>query len=315
VNYLKTVSRPNLFIIGAMKAGTTSLHNYLNAHPDIVMSEPKEPCYFVHPQELNWPQIEQLQLWQNEAKYLALFPDAAEAKVMGESSTPYAKFPAIGQIPERIARFNPEARFIYVLRDPIERTISHYLHEVRRGHEYRDMVTAIRQNPLYTSVSNYDLQLRQYLNYFDLRQFLVLTFEAMTADTAGTITQVFQWLDVDPTFQPPNLTGKAHVTPKRFYQKGRLYRLRYSWPWNQIAELLPNRVRKLGLKTLIREVDRDAELVHKQAVIDYLRPIQQPQVRQLSQLLNREFPEWSVLWGANTGDDQSQGGQAKSTSS
>lgn len=288
--------RPNFFIIGAMKAGTTSLHSYLNSHPNIFMCEPKEPCYFVHPKELNWPQIEKLRLWGHEERYLDLFKNAQNAKIVGESSTPYTKFPAVNDIPERIYQFNPSSHFVYVLRDPIERTISHYLHEVRRGNEHQDMLTAIKQNSLYCDVSNYENQLRQFLKYFSLNQFLIFTFEEMVADTRGTMKRIFEWLNLDSSFEPSDTIQRSHVTPDKFYQKGKLYRLRYTWPFNKIVNLLPNQVRKGGLKHLIREVDRKAELTHKEMVVEYLRPIQQPQVESLSNLLNRDFPEWKTLW-------------------
>lgn len=289
-------SRPNLFIIGAMKAGTTSLHHYLNAHPEVFMCEPKEPCYFVHPKELNWPQIEKLKLWNNEERYLDLFENSRGAKIVGESSTSYTKFPTVSDVPKRIYQFNPEARFIYVLRDPIERTISHYLHEVRRGNEHNDMTTAIKQNSLYCDVSDYETQLRQFLNHYNLNQFLIFTFEELVADTPGTVQQIFDWLGIDSSFQPSNLVHKSHVTPERFYQKGRLYRLRYTWPFSSIADLLPRRIRRAGLRNLIKEVKYHTELANKQKVVDYLRPIQQSQVEKLSSLLGRDFPEWKSLW-------------------
>ncbi len=294
---LPTGRKPNLFIVGAMKAGTTSLHSYLNAHPDIFMCEPKEPCYFIHPKELNWPQIEKLRLWENEERYLALFSGSDNAKIVGESSTPYSKFPAVNQVPERIFHFNPAARFIYVLRDPVERTISHYLHEVRRGNEFSDMLTAITNNPLYCSVSDYESQLQQFLLYFELEQFLIFTFEEMITDTPGTVERVFDWLGVDSSFEPANLVQKSHVTPNKFYQKGRLFRLRYSWPFNKIADLLPKQIRKAGLNTLVKEVDRTVELAQKDKVVEYLRPVLRSQVERLSMLLNRDFPEWETLWG------------------
>ena len=281
-----------------MKAGTTSLHSYLNTHPDIAMSEPKEPCYFVHPQELNWPQIEKLKLWQNEEGYLALFEGSQHANIVGESSTPYTKFPSVTHIPERIYQFNSNARFIYILRDPIERTISHYLHEVRRGHEHNDMLTAISRNPLYCHVSDYASQLQQFLHYFDPSQFLILTFEEMVMDTRGTIKRVFDWLCVDSSFEPPNLVQKSHVTPDQFYQKGKLFRLRYAWPFNRIADLLPSQVRKAGLNHLVKQVDRNAALLQKEAVVEYLQPIQRPQVERLSEQLKRDFPGWKTLWTA-----------------
>ena len=127
---------PNLFIIGAMKSGTSLIHSYLNAHPSFFMCEPKESCYFVHPAQLDCPNIKKLELWKSEEHYLELFQSANTVEIIGEASTLYAKLPRITGVPERIAQFNPDARSIYVMRDPIERAISHYWHDGRGGNEH-----------------------------------------------------------------------------------------------------------------------------------------------------------------------------------
>ena len=117
---------PNLFIIGAMKSGTTSLHEYLNEHPDIFMSNVKEPGYFAecmnyYPKDLAW--------------YESLFKEAKGEMIIGESSTNYTKLPICTDVVNKIWEFNPDARFIYVMRDPIKRVISHYWHGVKYGDE------------------------------------------------------------------------------------------------------------------------------------------------------------------------------------
>jgi hypothetical protein len=290
--------RPSLFIIGAMKAGTTSLHAYLNAHPSIFMCEPKEPCYFVHPSQLNWPNMKKLKLWGNEDRYLELFASAGDATILGESSTLYAKLPHITDIPERIFQFNPDARFIYIMRDPIERTLSHYWHEVRQGQESQSLLTAIQNNPLYQDVSNYPLQLKPFQEQFGAEKILTLTSEALTLDPQASVRQVFQWLGVDAEFIPPNLGRKEHVSPKQFYQKGTFFRLRYTWPLSAIADRLPKSIRHQGKKMGVREIDRADSHDKRPKVIEYLRPIQQQQTLELQALLGREFPEWKTLWGS-----------------
>jgi hypothetical protein len=294
---MTTVKRPNLFIIGAMKSGTTSLHSYLNTHPSIFMCEPKEPCYFVHPSQLNWPDMKQLRLWDHEKRYLELFEPAEGATILGESSTLYAKLPHITDIPERIAQFNPDASFIYIMRDPVERTISHYWHEVRQGNEHRSLLNAIQENPLYCNVSNYSLQLQPYLQQFGSNKVMVFTFEEMVSEPESTIRKIFEWLGVDANFVPPNLAEKVHVTPKRFFQKGKLYRLRYQWPWQAIADCLPHRIRQQGLKMAIKTVDQREHPQDREEAIAFLRPIQQTQTQELSSLLGRGFPEWTTLFG------------------
>lgn len=287
---------PNLFIIGAMKSGTSSLHSYLNAHPDIFMCEPKEPCYFVEPQQLDWPEIRKLKLWQQENRYLELFQSAGEAKIRGEASTLYTKAPTVTGISERIAQYNPDARLIYLMRDPIERTISHYWHEVRRGNEYREILSAVQNNPQYCEVSYYARQLRPYFEQFSHEQILTLTFENMIANPVEVLRQIFAWLGVDTDFEPPNLRQKVHVTPRQFYQKGHLYRLRYTPIGCIIASCFPKSIRSAGLKLAIKKVDRDLDSHNLAAVINFLRPIQQAQTQELSQLLKQNFVEWKMLF-------------------
>ena len=288
--------RPNLFIIGAMKSGTSSLHSYLNAHPAVFMCEPKEPCYFIHPDQLDWPDIKKLELWKSEARYLELFKAAKDEKIIGESSTLYAKLPKMTGVPARIAQFNPHARFIYVMRDPIERTISHYWHEVRRGNEYQDILTAIRENSLYRDVSHYAMQLEPFLEQFGRENILILTFEEMRADPSKFMRDVFKWLGIDETFEPPNLGEKVHVTPSKFFQKGWFFRLRYTWPWSELASLLPKKIRSAGLRIAVKEVDRSDASTDTEEIKHFLRPIQQEQTRALSKMMGRDFPEWKTLY-------------------
>ncbi len=90
-----TTRRPNLFLIGAMKAGTTYLRKLLNAHPDIFMCEPDEPSYFVDPRQLRrlYPEMWERGLWRSEDRYLELFRPGGNAAILGEASTSYTKLP------------------------------------------------------------------------------------------------------------------------------------------------------------------------------------------------------------------------------
>src|SRR5271168_2107075 len=116
-----------------MKCATTYLGELLGAHPEVFMSSPKEPCHFVDPQVLRgvWPEMWRNGYWASDARYLALFARAGSAAVIGEASVFYSQEPLFAGVPERIVAFNQDARFIYIMRDPVERTISHYWHRVR----------------------------------------------------------------------------------------------------------------------------------------------------------------------------------------
>ena len=283
--------RPNLFILGTMKSGTTSLHAYLATHPEIFMCEPKEPWYFV--KEINWGKGEE---W-----YLSLFRGAKGEKIIGESSTDYTKLPRFQGVVQRIARFNPEARFVYIMRDPIQRTISHYWYSARMGLESREMLRAIREDAHYRDVSHYAMQLAPYLELFGRDRIYLMSYEEFLSDSLKAARDIFSWLGVDPSFTPPNIHTRMNVTPQKVEQ-GRsldfLHRFRYSETWDRLAPAFPTQVRKLARWLATKDVDRKAQPVHQ--VTDFLRPIQLEQTEALSEMLNRRFPEWTTLYESNS---------------
>jgi hypothetical protein len=125
--------KPNLFIIGAMKSGTTLLWKLLGSHPSVYMSTLKEPCYFVEPTQLRkfQPLAWRQGYWRSQEHYLQLFRSRRKEAFAGEASGYYTHLPDATGVAERIWRFDPNARLIYIMRDPVERTISHYWHKVK----------------------------------------------------------------------------------------------------------------------------------------------------------------------------------------
>ncbi len=289
--------RPNLFVIGAMKCGTSSLHNYLGAHPEIFMCDPKEPCGLVAPAELrrHWPLMAELGFCDSRERYLGLFAAGGDRRYLGESSTPYTKLPEITGVPARIQSLCPEAKLVYIVRDPVERTVSHYWHMVRQASERRDMLTAIRDDPGFRDVSDYAMQLEPYLERFGREQLLVLTLEELTADPAETLGGIAAWLGVDDAFASPSAAGPANVTPETIEIEG-LGRLRHSALWNRIGPAVPPAVRRLGRRLATRVIERaDVDI---ERVVDYLRPIQRRQCDAFARLVGRRFESlWTTLYG------------------
>ena len=280
--------RPNLFLIGAMKSGSTSLHYYISTHHEIFMCEPKEPFYFA--KEINWS--------RGEDWYIKLFENADNAKIIGESSTAYTKRPKYNGVAKRIAEFNPNARFIYIMRDPIERTISHYWHNVRWHGEKRDMLAAIKREAHFLDVSNYPMQIAPYFKIFGRDAVYLLTFEQLVDDPLGAVSAIFSWLGVDPSFSPPNIGQTQNKTPARVEQikgLGILHRFRYSKLWASLHPHVPKSIINLGRYAAVKDMDRGLEQVDE--VIDYLRPILIKNTEELCSMLDRSFPEWSTLYG------------------
>lgn len=187
-------SFPNFIVIGAMKAGSSSLWHYLRAHPEIYMPDLKEPDIFV--KEKNWS--------RGWSWYQDLFnePRALHVRMVGEASTSYSKHSRFEGVPQRIVGLIPDVRLIYLVRDPIERIRSMYVHMVYRGYETRpfDQVMAVLEANHYLDLSLYFYQLRQYLAHFSDDQILVLGSEDLRDDRQLTLKQAFRFLGVTDTF-------------------------------------------------------------------------------------------------------------------
>jgi Sulfotransferase family len=298
--------RPNLFLIGSMKSGTSYLSELLGAHPAIFMSAEKEPTYFVDPTVLrrDWPRMWAQGYWRSEERYLNLFAAAGDAAVIGEGSTCYAKLPMYTHVVDRILAFNPQARFIYIMRDPIERTISHYWHFVGSSKERRPMLAAIQANPEYTNVSYYARQLAEYLRHVERERIFVLTFEELLASPAEQMSRIYAWLGVDSSFRLPDI-GARHVTPAVVEQArgglAFLNRFRGTSTYGKLGRYIPRAARRLGSQVVARRVRR-AE-VSTQQVCAYLRPLQLRQTDELASLLGRTFREWKTIF-AEPGQDE-----------
>ncbi len=201
---------PTAYLIGAQKAGTTYLAALLDQHPEIQVSQPKEPHFFT-------------QQWERGIEwYRSCFPEADSARILLDASPSYAAAPVhrdaelargrtpgrMAAVPQRIAQLVPEARFIYVLRDPVERVHSAYWHAVRIGEEDRPFRKAIQTEPKYLNMSDYLGQLHHYLRTFPLERFLFLRFEDLCSDPRGQVQQVATFLGVEGSLEVFTETGR-----------------------------------------------------------------------------------------------------------
>lgn len=220
------MAMPNFLVIGAMKAGTTALYTYLEQHPQVYMSPVKEPNFFAFEGERMGflaPQdqegINRTSVTDIEA-YQALFKGVTNENAIGEVSHWYLYSP---KAPRRIRHHIPRAKLIAVLRDPVERAYSQFLHFVRDGQEpltdfarvLQEEETRIRNNwafGRYASRGFYHAQLKRYFDTFDRSQIKVYLYEDLSADPAGVLRDIFRFLDVDEAFVPemsvrPNVSG------------------------------------------------------------------------------------------------------------
>lgn len=178
------VTLPDFVIIGAMKCGTSTLHAQLAAQPQFFMSEPKEPNFFSNDEIYA----------KGEGWYRGLFKNAPAGAIKGESSTHYTKLPTYTETVDRLAALIPNAKFIYVMRDPIDRLISHYIHEWTQGVIKCSIDEAIEKHPELVAYSRYAYQLEPWIARFGRERILTVIFERMTAEPDAELNRITAFL-------------------------------------------------------------------------------------------------------------------------
>ncbi len=201
-----TGALPNVIVIGAMKCGTTALHRYLDQHPEICMSRPKELNFFFGPADAaswhvgNWS--------RGLAWYRCQFPP--DATVRGESSPGYTS-PDHPGVAERMAAVVPAARLVYLVRDPLERAVSQYRHHRADGTERRAPEEALLDPASqYVSRGRYYQRLRPFLDRFPPERIAVVAHEELLAARRLTLRGLFRFVGVDDGFWSEALTQRWH---------------------------------------------------------------------------------------------------------
>lgn len=233
--------RPNFFIVGAPKCGTTSMYAYLGGHPEIFFPEVKEPHHFAS--DIHSP----LYIRDRE-RYLALFSAGRGKKVIGEASVwyLYSKMAA-----EEIRHFSPEAKILVMLRNPVEMVHSYHSQRLAWGNEeIRDFGEALdaeparrrgmrlpKRNPYpveglyYSEIARYAEQLQRYLDRFGREQVHVVLFDDFKRDTERVYEGVLRFLEVDSRYRP----RFSVENPNRSRRSMLLHNLLYHAPSGVVA--------------------------------------------------------------------------------
>ena len=213
--------KPNLFIVGQPKSGTTALHQFLGQHPEIYMSSIKEPHFFCSDFHLESDRAygkPRFFDFRSESAYLQLFAKAKNVKIAGESSTNYLYSQVAA---EKIHNFNPNARIIIILREPANFLYSLHSHYVKFTEENEpDFLTALtleegrkqeqELSPRVTSPSylyysqrvKYYQQVKRYYDRFDRDRIKVVIFEEFKSSNDRVFQEILKFLAVDPNFTP-----------------------------------------------------------------------------------------------------------------
>ncbi len=312
---------PNFFIVGAGKAGTTSLCSYLRQHPDIYMSPVKEPCYFaseIRAEAMTRPIQQHVALQSRELPsvlgddaatkphgwiaaewedYTRLFQGVRGEKAIGEASAAYLwSETAAVNIRARV----PDAKIIMILRDPAERAFSQYLHQVSvglTGTTFRTHLEACRRDtgsnlsPTYPflDIGDYSAQVERFLACFPRDRIRIYWYEESWRQPAQMLADVFRFLEVDADFAP----DFSHRDHERRAPRARTlhYLLKKSGMWSPLKAMLPERaVGSLRQAAFVNGKAVVMDPADRKQLSDYYRE----DVRKLELLLGRDLSAWLV---------------------
>jgi hypothetical protein len=227
---------PNLVIIGAAKCGTTSLHYYLSLHPEVFMSKVKEPRFFVDAPE-------PFGRWNRGIEwYRSLF--ASDARVRGEASPAYTSWPTRDGVVERMYGLIPEAKLLYLVREPMEKLRSAYLMAFRRAVTTESFQDFLESNVGERAMDGvrYGTQFRQYLQRFQREQMAVIESASLLENRSNTLQKIFRFLGVDPDFVSPLFRHRRHIGWHEPYLTPLGHRMLSSYPLQTMKRILPRNV-------------------------------------------------------------------------
>lgn len=287
---------PNFLILGAQKAGTTSIYKYLCQHPEIFMSANKEPHYFTLGDMELTPEAKRMysHVPLTLKEYQQLFQDVQQEKAIGEASTSYLDTPRAAR---RIKQFLPKAKLIAVLRDPAERAQSHFtfnhkvfneklstFHEVMAAEQQR-LSQGLGPRFKYSGKGFYFEQLQTYFSLFNRDQIQIFLYDDFKADPLTVMQKMFHFLEVDDRFEP-DMSVKYNVSG--LYRNKPVEKLmRIINPLRCVLEkkLPPKLVSYLG-RILMKENKFAPSL--RQELIDIYRE----DILKLQDLLQRDLSTW-----------------------
>lgn len=191
---------PDFFLVGAPKAGTTSVYNYLSQHPEIFTPAVKEPHFFSCPEVKDTyyevPFVDEID------EYKSLFREASQTQKAGDFSTSYLHHKKAAH---RIKRMCPNARILIILRDPVERAISHYLMDVRDGYQRLPLIECLKEKNNvdnrfyreYVDVGMYSSQIERYRDIFGGKKVKIFLFDNLVSRTEETLGKLMRHIRVD----------------------------------------------------------------------------------------------------------------------
>ena len=279
----------NLFIVGTPKAGTTSLHHYLNEFPEILMSIRKETDFFSH------REIQEQGLYYGSSrintltKYNRLFSDWIDESIIGEASVSYLFYP---DVPERIKLYNDNSKIIIMLRNPTERAFSHYLMDYRLGltsdsfEEEFDKKTTLNFQQ-YFLLGNYFHQVKRYLDIFGKENVHIIWYSNFKEKTENELNKVISFLGLNTNFRVDfNKIHNSFSMPKNNFIR-KIYSI--VWLRKTLSFLLPTNI-LIYIKKVFFNEDNKPKLSKKTR--ELLCKYYLSDIESLEELLSVNLSQW-----------------------
>ena len=265
---------PSFITIGAMKCGTSSIHKYLDLHPDISMSKLKEPDFFI--KEKKWS--------KGVGWYRSQFRPGA---MVGESSPNYTKRHMFSGVPKRMHDLLPDIKLIYLVRNPVERAISHYVHDLSQGRQQKSLnsVMSKLEGNHYLLTGLYSYQLEAFLEYYDREQLLIVFSSDLRDNRTETLGKVFRFLGVAADFESRSFQEEHHPSSSKKRPRKVIQKLaRWAGP---VTKLIPKRVRSMLREAKIDEKELTA--ANRQRLAEYFRE----DISRLEELTSTPIRGWN----------------------
>lgn len=277
---MNTMRLPDFLIIGGMKCGTTALDHHLRRHPRLFVDG--EECEFFVAEKT----------WSRGVEwYASRFEEAGRHQLIGEDSTSYTKLPLFQGVPGRVKATIPDVKLLYLVRHPIDRMRSHWLHQRWAGDVRLTAEQALGGNDDYLHCSSYAMQLRAWLEHFPREQVHVVVSEELRSDAPRVVGEVCEFLGVDPAeMPPPDAEARIHASENKWMPRHRMDALYAA----ATGPRTPARLRGPLQRLLGRPGTKDAAAISpalERRLVERL----QPDLRDLRELLGGDFPAWGLL--------------------
>jgi hypothetical protein len=278
---------PDFLVIGAMKCATTTMHQDLVKHPEI----------FCGTKELNALTDEPNRKQSGEELYRHNYRDAEAHQLLGDISTHYSMLPHHDGVAEIAAKtIGPDLKIIYLVREPIARSLSHHQHMMNESSDEKmspDVNFEIRNNPAPIAYSQYAMQLDPWIAVFGIDQIKVVKFEEYVSNRAATIAGVFEFLELKPYSIEIDGAGANRGHDRRVAGKF----MRRIWQTKTFQRILkplsPNFVRSIGRKILLKKASQ-AVVAPTVSTIDFIYENVKEDADRLKRLTGRSEPFWDL---------------------